>query len=423
MRKFNAWLLARGEALPIIEKERLWRVGMLAKSLAARGHNVTWWTSTFIHHEKRYFCNEHKEFQVNPNLKLVLLHSRIHYRYNTSPARIIYNQLLANEFLKHSQDYPKPDIIYCSWPTPQFSRAAVTYGTKHNVPVVLDIRDLWPDIYDRALPGILRPLGRLAIHFMRRAAGHTLAKASGIIGVTPSAVQWGCERAGRSVGENDRVIFIGNETSDMSDSERQDNLSWWQAHGVTPETWNMCYFGNLNKGMVDIETVIASVKRLLDGHKDIRLVIGGSKEDSLERTIAGCEAVIFPGWLNQKQMNTLMSISKCGMYCFKDLTNLSYMFGNKVIQYLSGGLPVINSLSGFAKTFLEEHHCGLTYKEGDIDDCTAKILALHDNEELRLTMSHNALEIFKTTFDSDIINQQFEDYFIKIIDTFRKRTH
>ena len=49
----------------------------------------------------------------------------------------------------------KPDIIVVSLPTIEFSYEACRYGEKNNVPVIVDVRDLWPDSFKQNSRGVL----------------------------------------------------------------------------------------------------------------------------------------------------------------------------------------------------------------------------------------------------------------------------
>ena len=400
------------------------RTGLLAKYLSQKGHDVTWWSSTFVHFTKSYFCSEHREFQINPNERLILLHSPVHYRKTTSPMRILCNRCIAKQFMKHSADQAKPDLIFVSWPIPEFAKAAVKYGKKHNVPVIIDIRDLWPDIYYRAVPKFLQPLAKIAIHFMRKSLGRTLAQAAGITGITPIAMEWGCSTAGRKTGKNDRVMFITNEVQELSAEDMAENLKWWEEQGITRDTWNICFFGALSIHS-GVETAIEAVKNLADTHNDIRFIIGGAgdKKEDFMKLAEGCSNILFPGYLNQKQMNSLMRISKLGVYSIKNTFDFTNTLGNKIIQYFSCSLPVLNSLTGYARTILEQEHCGLTYREGDPDDCAQKILQLYNDEPDRQTMAANALAVFMRKFEAGIVHQQYEDYFYEIISNFHAETN
>ena len=428
MRKLKIWIIAEGETmpefgdvLPDMKNARRMRAGMLAKYMSAKGHDVTWWSSTFDHYSKSYYCNAYREIQVNPNEKLILLHSPTAYKRNISPTRIIYSRNLGREFLRHSEEQAKPDIIFCCLPLPEFVKAAVTYGKKHNVPVIVDVRDFWPDIYYRAVPKVLQPLAKIAIHFMRKSIGRTMAQAAGITGITPIAMEWGCKTAGREPGKNDRVMFISNEVQELSAEDMAENLKWWEEQGITGDTWNMCFFGMLSIHS-EIGTVIEAVKRLADTHKDIRLIIGGAgdKKEDFMKLADGCSNILFSGFLNHKQMNSLMHISKLGVYSIKNSYDFTNTLGNKVTQYCSCSMPILNSLTGYVRTLLEQEHCGLTYREGDPEDCAAKILQLYNDEPDRRTMAANAHAVFMRKFEAGIVHQQYEDYFHEIVNNFGK---
>ena len=46
----KVWVITVGEPLPIDGRhERLYRSGILSQLMAAEGHDVTWWTSSFNH--------------------------------------------------------------------------------------------------------------------------------------------------------------------------------------------------------------------------------------------------------------------------------------------------------------------------------------------------------------------------------------
>jgi hypothetical protein len=50
----RVWLITVGEPLPLDGPgERMLRTGILAAFLAARGHEVVWWSSSFDHVRKR----------------------------------------------------------------------------------------------------------------------------------------------------------------------------------------------------------------------------------------------------------------------------------------------------------------------------------------------------------------------------------
>src|SRR5690554_4268813 len=165
------------------------RSGTFAKDLAGRGHDVTWWSSTYLHYEKKYVANKFKIINLKDNFRLVLMHSRFGYKKNISLKRIKYSRDLGKIFNKESLKQKTPDIIYTSWPLIDLSYEAVNYANKHNIPVVVDIRDMWPDIFVQPFSKPLKPLIKLVVGLMYKSkTSYVMQNATNIIGVIPNAL-------------------------------------------------------------------------------------------------------------------------------------------------------------------------------------------------------------------------------------------
>lgn len=416
MKKLNIWLIKEGEALPIGEDARLMRTGSLAKYLAEQGHEVIWWSSTFIHGEKKYIYHEYTEIDLSENERLILLHSPIAYKKNISARRILYHKLLAEIFWKKSKAYKVPDIILCSWPTPQFAQAAIEYGKKNAIPVIIDIRDLWPDVFERIFPKRFEFLGSILLFPLKSSTKKIMAAAAGIIGKEDRALQWGCSYAGRDIRETDRRIFIGGSRLIIDKNRLKESLKWWEIQGVAKENWNICFFSTLSTRSLDLETVIKAVISLKNRYPHIHLIIGGKGDgENYYRSLASeVKNIHFAGWLNQEQMNSLMTISKCGIYCLRNTKEFKDTFTNKAVQYLSGGLPLINSLAGFTEDFIKKNNIGMTYEEGSVNSSAETIERMYLNEEDRKNMAKAASEVFENYFEESVVNLQFEDYLCKM---------
>ena len=154
------WLIQRSEPTPHDNdgKQRLMRTGILSNELSKRGHEVVWWTSTFDHYNRKHRFETDQELTVNSDYLIQYLKG-CGYKKNVSLSRIIDNNLVAKKFkIKAKKTLYKPDIILSSIPTAELSLEAVRFGKKNNIPVVLDIRDMWPDVFFDILPDICRKI-------------------------------------------------------------------------------------------------------------------------------------------------------------------------------------------------------------------------------------------------------------------------
>ena len=152
------WLIQDGEPLRGIDAgTRDWRCGLLSRALAARGHEVLWWASTFDHAQKKHRYKEPCTVEITSGVKIRLLHGP-GYGSNKSLKHFLHQRAIARAFAQDTEDFSVPDIIVCSMPLPELAEQAIIYGQKYHVPVVIDVRDQWPDIYLTMFPGSLRRL-------------------------------------------------------------------------------------------------------------------------------------------------------------------------------------------------------------------------------------------------------------------------
>lgn len=422
-KKLTIWVIKAAEEVPTNSNQHLSRVGSLAEYLSNKGHHVVWWKSTFHHGNKAYLYQKYTEITPNKNWKVICLHSKIAYKKNVSLARIIHYKLLAKEFVRYREKFEKPDLIFCAWPTSDFAAAAIKYGERNSVPVVIDIRDMWPDVFERAFPEKIRPLTKMLLMPVKKRAACILKHAYSITGVTEATVKWGCRYAGRTPAKRDCSFFIGCKKIDNADELQLNVPEDWKKKGLDRTTWNICFIGSLRNSGLDLKTVILAVKELHKKYSNIRLGIAGEGDSrsELETLAGGSDAVVFLGWQNETGMNTLMSISQCGAYCIENTEDFINTFSNKAIQYLSLGVPILNSLRGYAKTLISENGVGLTYKEKDVHDCLQKIETLYLDDKMREEMSNKALKLFAEKFDSEVVNQKIEKYFYKVIEEYNRR--
>lgn len=413
------WLIKEGEPLPCDENPRLMRTGILAQYLIKEGHDVIWWSSTFNHGEKKYRYNQRTTLPLYGTGKLILLHSKVSYNKNVSLKRIVYHKRLASGFLAASMTLEAPDIILCSYPTCDFAEAAIYYGNNHNVPVILDIRDLWPDIFERALPSAFIGLAKLLLKPLGIRADKVMKKATSIIAINESHLQWALRRADREKKGIDGVFGLSYIKYVMSDQDRKDQIAYWNGLGVNSNTWNICFMGTFSLMTLDMETVIEGFSRLSEKHEDMRLILCGNGDgyQTYSNLSKGNRCVIIPGWQNGSQIASLMEIGKIGLYPYKNLKNFQNSLTNKMVEYMASNLPVLTGLDGYARKYIEENGVGLTYTCGDVESFAAAIEDLYNNSGLAASMKENIRDMFERDFRSDSINRRLEELLVRVCES------
>ena len=73
----------------------------------------------------------------------------------------------------------------------------VLFGIKYKVPVILDIRDLWPDIFYSRIPVRLHFIGKIILFWQEFMANWSIKNSNGFIGISEGYLSWAQKRSGR----------------------------------------------------------------------------------------------------------------------------------------------------------------------------------------------------------------------------------
>jgi glycosyltransferase involved in cell wall biosynthesis len=398
----NVWLAHMGEPLPIDGPVRLHRYGILSTFLSGQGHRVTQWAPTFVHVQKSYRCRSDRRVAVGERYEIELLHAT-GYRKNISLSRYRFHRGIAAAYERRARDKEAPDVILCGMPTPEMCAATIAYGQQHGVPVVLDVRDLWPDVYLTALPARLRRLARAALAPAFRANRRLFRAAAAIFAVSESYLQWGLSHAGVPRDPLDGVFPLGYSGSTVPAPERERAAVTLRALGVDPDKLICCFFGQFGNSY-DLQTVIKAAALLrAGGQTSIQFVLCGDGErlPALRRQAAGLDNVIFTGWLEAAALEQVRMWSSIGLAAYS--AGAPQSLPNKAIDYVAGGLALLSTLPGELAWWLERYGCGLTYQAGHAHALATMIRELAGDPGRLAAMRRQASALYREQFMAEAI--------------------
>lgn len=410
----KVWLITVGEPLPVGgQQSRLWRTGLVANALIERAHEVLWWTSAVDHFTKRYHERPTSRLKLSDRLELEYLDGRL-YRKNVSVDRLINHHQIAANFGRIAQDEAEPDVILCSFPTIELSLAAAEYGMHHGVPVVLDIRDLWPDEIRERIPAAARPLVNPLLWPMERAARKALRLATGITAISERYLGWGLARAGREKRPADRVFPMGYPKG-RAETPGDDVGARLQQLGVDRDK-KIFWFAGTFVGNIDLDTVIEAAG-LLKAKPSVQVVISGSGENeaALRSKARGLPNVAFTGWVNAREIAWLASVAWAGLASYR--TGALMSLPNKLFEYMSFGLPVLISLGGEAQDLVQAHGIGRAYRAGDPRDLARVMEECVADQDGRAVQAQRASALYESRFSSERIYPELVQHLERIAST------
>lgn len=415
----RAWLITIGEPLPSDSYgDRLFRTGMLAELLSARGHEVTWWTSAFDHVRKQPRASDDAVAQIAPNYSIRLLRA-IPYACNVSLQRWQSHRAIAQRFARAARAASRPDVILCSLPPVELCRKAVRYGRRSSVPVVIDVRDLWPDLFAELAPPLLRPAARLSMWPLFRSARIACAGATAIVGVTQPYVNWGLRNAGRPTGPLDRPFAMGYRNTPPPDDAWRRAETFWNEWGIAadPSKLTVCYFGAIGRHF-DFDCILGAATQLKAASAPIRFVFCGTGDclTNCRERAAAFPNMLFPGWVASAEICWLMKHSTVGLVPYNGSQNFVANVPNKPVEYLSAGLPIVSGLQGELARLLREHDCGVNYSNGNATQLADILSDLASQPERLRTMSRNASALYQHQFVADRVYSEMADHLEHIAD-------
>jgi glycosyltransferase involved in cell wall biosynthesis len=380
--------------------------------LAENGHHVTWWTSNVDHTKKKKRFENSAESLLEPRLSVVLLDGILYHR-NVSLARLVNHWQVARAFTRIAETKTPPDIIFAALPTIELAQTAALYGRTKGIPTIIDIRDLWPDVLVDVAPNSLRWLAEFAVSPLRRQARQACAAATAIVGLTKPYLEWGLEHAGRAAGPLDRIFPLGYTPDPPPEPALRAAEQFWRSHGIgaKPEDFVIAYFGMMGVHF-EAEPVETVIRSLSARGSPVKFVLcgAGAHLPRFQRLSTEVENLLVPGWIDAAQIWTLMRSSKLGLAPYTDTQNYQKNVTNKIVEYLSAGLPLLTNMAGEVERLIRLHNCGYFYPYGSAEGLERVVLsALSDPQGLR-ECSENALTLFQSSYSADRVYVQLMNY-------------
>ncbi|MCL4207864.1 MAG: glycosyltransferase family 4 protein [Pirellulaceae bacterium] len=298
---------------------------------------------------------------------------------------------------------PRPDVVIAT--SPQFfcGWAGVLAKWLKRAPLVLEIRDIWPEsieavgaMRNRALLATLRAMER----WMYRAADHIVAVGDGYRDNILSKVP---------VHDRISVITNGVDLSRYRPKEPDEQfLRQWNLDGK----FVCSYIGTI--GMAHgLEVVIEAAKLLrAQGRDDIRfcLVGDGASRKSLEeqaRREGLSELVVFTGRQPKEAMPTILASSDACLVHLKGCELFETVIPSKIFEIMAMGRPIIMGVKGQARQFVLEAGAGLKMEPDCPQSLVEAVETLSRNQAATKRMGVQGAAYVREHFDRDRLAERY----------------
>lgn len=400
------WIFHVGEQPPILENFRPQRISKLCDALTGRGHSVVRWASSFDHSTKSFISDRDVEMRLGEKQTLVLAKSK-GYSKNISLRRRIDHRHVAKRLVRLARNRQKPDLILVCTPPYELAYEVVKLASDWHVPVVVDVRDEWPEIFVKRLPGILQAAGRLALWRDFRKLRQALSGATALTSMVHDLLDWGLREGSRQATELDRVFYLGgNDYGGPDLTPREEVRIILDRIKGKPTFLFAGSFGYANPPahMVDIARRLNN-----EGYENIQFVLAGDGPD-FEKTRASAadlENVLLPGWMSEPELALIAEHALAGLI---PSSQDRAIFPNKTFTYFALGLPVVVATRGEAKDLIDKHRLGLTCKPNDREDIYFAVRKFIDDPALAQELRNNVVSVYPEIFASARIYDDFAQH-------------
>lgn len=368
------------------------RFRYLSELLAEKEFKVTLITSTFNHYNKSFRDVENQSFKNNDfNIQFI---NELGYNKNVCFKRILSQWVFAynlHKYLKKKSEIP--GVFFVGLPPHEPVAIVGKYAKRHNVPVIIDVQDLWPEAMKTVFN--IPIISDIIFYPMKLIAKNSYKIADYIVAVSNEYVE-------RALVDNNKSkanesVYIGTFKSEFDKGmlENYDLVS-----KPSDEIW-ITYIGTLGVSY-DIKTLISAHKAVQDlGYKNVRLkVLGrGPLEDEFKRHAAQISAdVDFLGYKSYGEMAAYLKKSDIAVNPL--VRNAAQSIINKVGDYFSAGLAVLNgSLCNEMKMLIDTYYCGLNYEPENVESLKKAMIELIESSSTRDEMGENSRRLAEEKFD------------------------
>ena len=296
------------------------------------------------------------------------------------------------------------DIVFATSTPLTIALPSVYAARRRKVPMVFEVRDLWPDV-----PHAMGALNnRLVFWAAKRLEMFAYKRSAHVVVLTPTMRD-----------------FVSGKGIPLSKITSIPNLAILDAFQVGRKKEDgmktILYCGNLGPAHGP-EYLVELAKFFHDHGLNIKIeVIGGGKLlDVLIQSSAdhGCidKTISFHGPKPKNQLAdfylgadaTIMTITDCELL-------YRHSVQNKFFDSIAAGKPVIANYRGYASELAEIMTAGLIVERNDIGVAGTKIANFLADQESLLQAGANARKLAEEDFDAEMLAQRLEQVFLSVL--------
>jgi glycosyltransferase involved in cell wall biosynthesis len=296
------------------------------------------------------------------------------------------------------------DVIFATSTPLTIALPAVPAARKKGVPMVFEVRDLWPE-----MPIAVGALKNPVLKFIARKLEHWAYRNSTAVVALSPGMKEGVLRTGFP---EENIAVIPNSSDNAEFQHDPEAGASFRAErewlGNNPLLVYAGTFGKVN----GVGYMVELAKQLLSIGSDVRILLVGDGAEKGEVVLAAEAAGVYninlfvENPLPKKDVPSLLSAATMATSLFVDLPEMRNNSANKFFDALASGTPVMLNYGGWMHDLVIDSGCGLAMWQKPIDEVAKELHdKLHDKNWLN-DAGVSARKLAENSFSRDVLASQ-----------------
>lgn len=335
-----------------------------SKHLRQKGYKVKIFTSSKIHNKDINMIKDRSLYKecIMDGVEYTFVRSR---NYKGNGLDRILNMIdfpfKMWKSMKKFYKWEKPDVIYASSPDLFVAFFGLLFGKKHKIPVVVEIRDLWPEsIVEYKGMSKINPI-IVALYWLER---WIYKEADQLVFTMAGGLEYLRDKKWDRIVNLAKVNYVNNG---VDTKEFQQDIKEFVYHDYDldrTDMFNVVYVGSIRQANnVGALVEVAEILENKEKNKIQFLIYGdGTDREILQQKCEekGLGNIAFKGEVKKKYIPSILSKSNLNILNYKQARTWKYGGSqNKLFEYLASGRPVCANVK-MGYSLIEEYGCGVS---------------------------------------------------------------
>lgn len=347
----------------------------LAKRLIGAEYSIRVFCASTVHNTMRNLISDSQNYieDTCDGIPYVFIRAR---NYTGNGKKRILNMLdYYKGMMRCAKHFERPDIIIGSSVHPLAVLAAIRLGKKYGIPVIGEVRDLWPESF--VAYGLISPTNPL-LKILYAGERWIYKKTDELIFSMPGGrdyiIEKGWDKEHGGPVDLRKVHYINNGVDLEAFDYNKDHFQTQDADLDNPNLFKVVYTGSVRRAN-NLDLLLDAAK--LVTKPEVRFIIygGGDQLDRLKQRLAeeNITNVCFRGAVEKKYVPGIVARSSMNIFVLEKSDLFRYGLSlNKSFDYLAAGRPMMMvGEAGYSQ--VDQYGCGIHVRSWNPEEIAQQI--------------------------------------------------